>query len=215
MTPQPRLIGLSGRSHSGKDAACAALVKIATPKTVERVAFADKLKMSACAALGIEYQDAADAVAICNDIKEHGRLTVRLKGGTGSAVISQFIGREYLQWYGTEAHRDIFGQNFWVDALLPFADVGEHYGLAWHLNNLFPGADVIVVTDVRFPNEAERIISLGGEVWYIDAETRLGPLPDDAHVSEQPLSDKYLTATVDNNGTLEQFALNLKEAYYG
>lgn len=177
---------------------------------VERVGFADKLKMSAIAALGIPFHDVADAVRLCNDLKERVMIDVysddELYGWNWS-----LSGREYLQYYGTESHREIFGQEFWIDALLPRPrSVGNN---SIELCRRFPNADVIVITDVRFSNEAERILDLGGEVWQIDVEDRLGPLAPNAHISECPLPDECLTRTVDNNGDLDHFRRRLEIAY--
>lgn len=219
MTQTPtRLIGLNGRLHSGKDSACDAIVEIASPSRVQRAAFADKLKMSACAALGIPFTDAADAVRICNMLKEKASINVFTWADEGVIGMDHVLtGREYLQWYGTESHRDIFGTDFWVDALLPKPSKHweryEPYNQPY-LNQAFPDADVVVITDVRFPNEAERILDLGGEVWCIDAEERLGPLPEDAHVSERPLPPEYITHIVSNNHTLETFQNVLRKAYH-
>jgi len=35
------------------------------------------------------------------------------------AIEHSITGRQALQRYGTEGHRDVFGEDFWVDALLP------------------------------------------------------------------------------------------------
>jgi hypothetical protein len=186
-----RLIGLNGRLHSGKDTIFELIEAdaIADDKdvTVARLGFADKLKMSAALALGYRPNSVGEAVAICNSLKEGGTITI--DDQIGPIIIT---GREYLQWYGTESHRNVFGEDFWVDALLPtnYMDLeGIH-------------SDIEVVTDVRFANEAERILELGGEIWWINAEKRLGPLPANAHPSEQPLPRELITWELDNNGTL-------------
>lgn len=201
----PRLIALNGRLHSGKDTAVSFIQAAAGPATVQRIAFADKLKASAANALGYRGDD---YVAFCNWLKEEAKIHVSAESGWSKTL----TGREFLQWYGTEAHRQVFDDQFWVDALLPKPrhDVPEYDAEGTpreqvQLRHRFPDADVLVVTDCRFPNEAKRVLDLGGEVWYINAEERLGPLPENAHVSEHPLPPEYITVTVDNNGTLEEF----------
>jgi hypothetical protein len=200
-----RLIGLNGRMHSGKDTVCEV---IESQLVTKRIAFADKLKMSACAALGIPFEDAVDAVRICDMLKERGSVHILLGQNEDDdhGPLHWFTGRKYLQWYGTESHRDIFGQDFWVDALLPKWYPGSEGHL---LQDRFPGTDVVVITDVRFPNEAQRIRDLGGEVWHIDADERLGTLPEDAHISEFPLTDELITWTLDNNGTIDELVDNI------
>jgi hypothetical protein len=209
----PRLIGLHGRLHSGKDSAYSAIVEAASPKSVRRVAFADKLKMSALAALGVQFKDTADALRICDRLKEAGQISVEglpVEGIYAQSArlhriwLHRITGREFLQLYGTESHRNIFGNDFWVEALLP--SQGD--------TSIF-SEDVVVVTDVRFVNEADRILKYGGEVWRIDADKRLGPLPSGSHVSEQPLPDKYITRVVDNNADLKHYMRQVEVAYNG
>jgi len=59
-----------------------------------------------------------------------------------------FTPREALQKIGTEVGRDIFHQDFWVQALDAKVDFKKHY----------------VITDVRFPNEIDWIHENGGIV---------------------------------------------------
>jgi len=210
------LIGLHARLHAGKDTAYEVLCQVGEEKdlTVVRRAFADPLKFSGLRALGME-----DSIALANAIKETGRITITWEGPRGGLKGRTITGRQYWQWYGTEAHRSgdlgaSFGEDFWVDNLLPEDDGYEDtdgYWIppSWESN--FKSADLAVVTDVRFPNEAQRIIDLGGQVWKIDADERLGP-NEDTHASEIPLADKYVTKVIDNNGTLEEFAQNIRLA---
>jgi len=89
--------------------------------------------------------------------------------------------RELLQKFGTEAGRDVHGENVWVDALF----------------NNFHG-EKLVVTDVRFPNEAKAIQDRGGIIVRI---TREGYTPINAHVSEIAYTDQdYILV---NEGTPE------------
>ena len=211
------IIGLNGRLHSGKDTAFEEidLYFAASGLKAKRIAFADPLKLSAALALGYQPKSVEEAVKICNDLKEHGIIAI---GDSRTApyeddscwidyLDSGLTGREYLQFYGTEAHRDVFGQDFWVDACLP-PDL-------FRVDEKYAGVDVLVVTDVRFENEAKRVQNLGGEVWYIDANERLGPLPDDAHPSEHPLPSHCIDHTVENNHALTEFHLNLHTALDG
>lgn len=205
-----KLIGLNGRMRSGKDTAVEFIRSEAnaffaaserrTP-VVQRTGFADKLKLSAALALGFRPDSVEEAVDICNSIKEYGRVRTYHEPGPTLMDIS---GRLFLQLYGTESHRDVFGDNFWVDALLPLR-ISKVTERVRPVDDLFPDVDVLVVTDCRFENEAQRILDLGGEVWRIDAEQRLGPLPEGSHPSEHGLPDSLVTRTVRNNGSLEDF----------
>ena len=59
----------------------------------------------------------------------------------------------------------------------------------------------VVIDDVRFPNDAEMIRSLGGELWLVD---RPGVVYDGDHASEGALADVLPDVVVDNSGSLEQ-----------
>lgn len=98
--------------------------------------------------------------------------------------------RELLQRYGTEAHRDIFGQNFWVDVTLP-------------LGGYYPGR-AIVVTDCRFRNEAERVKYLGGYNWHI--RRKAAPENPEQHRSEEFDYSDLIDVYIDNDGTLDELS---------
>lgn len=222
-----RLIGLHARLHAGKDTAFDTVRQAAAAENLVAVrqAFADPLKISGMRVLGLAASsfgtDPAEdfkggVIKTANHIKETGTVTVSWYDGDILRVHA-ITGRQLWQYYGTEAHRaedlgSSFGPDFWVDNLLP-ADgpENEDYNalVPWHQN--FPGADIAVVTDVRFANEAQRILGLGGEVWWIDAEERLGP-NEDGHASEQKLPDEFITVTINNNGSLVEFQNNILAA---
>lgn len=209
------LIGMKGRLRSGKDSAFEILNE-SLVSTVTRASFADKMKLSGVRALGFkpDPESVNDAVNLANQIKEEGYITTR----TGEGISHTITGRQFWQFYGTEAHREVFGDNFWVDALLPrpsehpVRDVRQTDN-AVALRDAYPDTDILIVTDVRFPSEAKRVLALGGEVWQIDAEKRLGPLTTNAHVSEQPLPPELVTRTIDNNESLNSFVYNVTSAY--
>jgi hypothetical protein len=197
-----RLIGITGRMGAGKDTAFKHIARVAREcgETAVRQAFADKLKVSAARALGFD-GPTSDLVGVCNNLKVSGNIMIE-----GDGCTTSLTGRQFLQWYGTEAHRDVFGTDFWVDALLPLGEA-KGFGstprvaiarLAWQDN--FPGADYAVVTDVRFPNEAQRILDLGGEVWLVDADERLGANAE-THASEATLPHEYITLVLYNNNS--------------
>jgi len=104
---------------------------------------------------------------------------------------SEITGRRYLQLYGTEAHREVFGDNFWIDQALP-DPCAPYYGRK-------DPFDLLVFTDVRYQNEAERIRECGGEVWLIDRPS-VEDLPD-SHASEN--IDFHVDTRIINNGTLD------------
>ena len=163
------IVGLSGQKRSGKDTIAAYLVK---EHNFERKAFADPLKRSVAALFDIPYSE-VDKLKLDDD------LLVGI-GSNGKPEYDQWIQyegfralsfREFLQRYGTESHRDVFGQDFWLDHTLP-------------VQGFYPGR-AIVVTDVRFTNEAARIRELGGIVVRVSRNnSSAAPSDQDQHRSE-------------------------------
>ena len=181
------LIGLHGQKRVGKDTVCGFLLEWYEQLGygVERRSFASSLKVSAARALGLDYT-VEEAEEWADKFKVHGEIRFGALGHTESGVIS---GREYLQNYGTQAHREVFGTDFWVDMCLPP-----------HPTEL-PDDTIVVVTDVRFPNEAQRIRNLGGEVWHI-VRPELEQ-DGDTHASEVPLPSDLVDYVIVNDRSLE------------
>lgn len=180
-----RIIGLTGPAGAGKDTAFEFIRSWgdANGLLIKRDAFADRMKQSAAAAFGV---GSSAAVAFCNQLKQPG-VTIHIEGLTMPAP--DFSGREFLQWYGTEAHREVFGEDFWTGVL--FADISNE----WKESDC-----VLVITDVRFPNEADAIYAAGGQVWKIDRPAAEGEAM--SHVSELGIPKDQVSVTVANNGTL-------------
>jgi len=183
------IIGLAGLKNSGKDTVAAYLVK---QHRFERKAFADPLKRSVAALFDIPFTMVDQ---LKNDSNAEVVLRVHHKDVHGAfSSHHDMTFRTFLQRYGTEAHRDVFDQDFWLDYTLP-------------VRGYYPGR-AICVTDVRFPNEANRVRELGGELWMILRQSM--ELIPDTHASEQFGfdCDKY----IDNNGTIEDLYARVEEA---
>lgn len=202
-----KIIGLTGAAGSGKDTACGFALAWceAHGLNAERAAFADPLKVSAARALGFQGaselyspEEVAECVAFCNEIKQPD-VTVRVEKYIppycGSEPvppeyipITEISGRQFLQFYGTEAHRDVFGQSFWTDVTAKYLDEREAEGV-----------DVAFIADTRFPNEGQFVADLG-EVWSVERplETKV-----EAHSSEIPLPDALIARLINNTGSLD------------
>lgn len=183
------LIGLAGAKHSGKNT-CAEFIReyFGGDFDVREWSFAEDLKKSAAASLGI-YENGVD---FCNELKECGDIHVYFNNNVHFVI----TGREFLQLYGTEAHRDVFGQSFWVENLLTKIQNNEDGGFGYHGGD-YPHFDLI--TDVRFPNEAQAIKSMGGKIIQIVRESEAD---GDAHASEKPLDRELVDRVIGNNSTL-------------
>lgn len=58
----------------------------------------------------------------------------------------------------------------------------------------------VVVTDLRFPNEAQSVLDAGGRVLLLDADKRIGPRTD-SHASEDDRALRVYATVVDASGT--------------
>jgi hypothetical protein len=170
------IIGLSGYARSGKNTAADALIQ----RGWRQAGYADKLK---------EFLYAVNPL-----IPGHygaGSLRLRqLVDSTGwdYAKTAYPEVRSLLQRTGTEAGRRVLGDDVWVEAL--FADHKDAAGL--------------VVTDVRFENEAKAVTDRGGVMIRVE-RPGVGPTKDRhgrAHVSETALDDWPFDHVLVNDGSV-------------
>jgi hypothetical protein len=174
------IIGLHGHQRSGKDTAYE-IIRAAYPHAT-RLAFADKIKESLAALFGVSIRE-------IDVLKEEGGV-FKVEG---KSFEHSYTWRSFAQRYGTEAHRDIFGEDFWVDKILPYPDEA---GIESHKHEL------LIITDVRFPNEALRIKNLGG--WIVKIK-RPEIEYHDSHSSEEDLIDSLIYHEVINDGSLDLY----------
>lgn len=166
-----RIIGLMGYARSGKDTAAKALIE----RGWTRIAFADAVREMALA---------IDPVV---DWEMGERLSdwVKQMGWEGAKQNPEI--RRLLQAIGTEGGRKVLGENVWIDAALRKVSAAA-----------MQGGDV-VLTDVRFFNEAQAIRDWGGMVVQVN---RPGVGPLNGHASES--LNFAPDCTLDNSGTVEQ-----------
>lgn len=179
------VIGLHGKMGAGKNE-CARRLALLTEQPVVEVSFAAKIKESAAALLGVT----VDVLERWKNDPSRMVCAGGLYDGLGFMPTHPLTVREFLQRYGTEAHRDVFGDGFWLDAALPIKGVptGEVGATGAAILELGGYDDALyVVTDVRFQNEADRVRHVGGFVVAV-----MGPDADTGtHSSEQPLACDY------------------------
>ncbi|MGW3336180.1 deoxynucleotide monophosphate kinase family protein [Streptomyces sp. NPDC001009] len=167
------LIGFAGTARSGKDTAAQALLDAGWT----RRAFADNVRAMLWK-LNLPLEDHSYT---------EGFTTLRYEVKTyGWEYVKECYPevRVYLQRLGTEAGRGVLGENVWVDAL--FRDA-ETWGPT-------------VITDVRFPNEADAIRARGGLVVAI----RRPGVEAGRHVSENALAGYLFDDVILNDGTRAQ-----------
>ena len=153
----------------------------------EKLAYADALKHICIDYLGLSYDDAYTQ--------------------EGKARFNEFWGmtnREILQKVGTDAMRNGFHKNVWIK----IAEL--------KLKDMLSSGKKVIVTDVRFDNEAELIESLGGCVARIIRNNENGlSNKEQAHASERGIDDKYVSFIVKNDLSKEllktEFYVKLSE----
>jgi len=95
--------------------------------------------------------------------------------------------RKLLQNLGNAARKTI-DENVWVTLALGNIDTNQR----------------VVITDVRFENEAMMIKLMGGQLWRVK---RIGVGPVNDHVSESELEGYKVNQIFVNNGTLKDLEL--------
>lgn len=179
------LIGLNGRKQAGKDTVFERASWIMRDVVeVERVSFADLLYRSAAEAIGVTVEQLREWKS--NDSY---RVQAAFYDGARRWTYADQSVREYLQRYGTEAHRDVFGPDFWTEQVRP--ELEPHDGR------------IVMVTDARFPNEAELVRACGGAV--VEVIGPMGRATDDAHPSEAPLPEGLVDAVITNTVRDDEF----------
>lgn len=189
------LIGFMGNGrHCGKDLAADFVAEYceAHGLSFKREAFADRPKLLVAEVLGITGTD-EERIAQVNTFKLHGQLVYWLmrpgppnpdddEGAPNSAL----TGREFIDnlcGQGLEnGARKLFGDTFWVDQVLPYG---------WTET-----ADFTVITDVRFPPEANRITECKGLVVCVSR-----PGAEDGVAENLLNSALYADGAIENNGT--------------
>lgn len=204
------IIGITGNKLAGKDTIGRHLVH---RHAFERKSFAAPLKKALAVLFDIpleelEQHKVDDTVKVALGYENRPKLQDK-EGNTWqpgvdfpeeivpSAMWSPIISfsvRHLMQRFGTEVGRNTFGKDFWVDRALPLnGDQLKFEDGRISTNN-------IVVTDVRFENEAERIIDLGGVI----IEVRRPEKDDgDTHESESGIPEHLIQYMIMNDSDFE------------
>lgn len=158
------IVGLSGYARSGKDTIAEILIM---NYGFKRLAFADNIRK---------------AVKVLNPIITGDIRANDMIDSYGWEVAKSTPEmRRILQVFGTEVGRQMFGEDFWVQQVFRQMEQDNVY-------------ENFVITDVRYPNEADFIRERGGEIWRVSrssikainshsSETALDLYDFDRHIS--------------------------------
>jgi len=170
------IIGINGSIGSGKDFFAETLAEFSF-KPVERHAFADKLRLITEQLTGYYMTMTHEPNKpfynpVYNYTQDDKNVYLDMWGKTVGQILQQL---------GTEALRDNFDTDVWVKSL--FASVGKEALDKGH---------ILVIPDVRFPNEADYILEQGGILIKIVGDpmgVRANSKRDLNHPSETALND--------------------------
>ena len=95
--------------------------------------------------------------------------------------------RRLMQVMGTEVGRTMLGDNVWIKMAL--ADLSHN--------------DRVVISDVRYPNEADAIKKLSGSLWRINRHNHSAV---NGHKSEHAMDNYMFNHVIYNDGTLDDLS---------
>lgn len=96
--------------------------------------------------------------------------------------------RKAYQLFGTEFGRNCVDDDVWLD-MIPKGNV--------------------VISDIRFENEANYIVRNGGRIIKVVSDR--STTKNNSHISEKGIDLSYISATIENNGTLGQLEEKVRD----
>ena len=167
-----KVVGLGCTAQVGKDTAAEYLER-KYPGRVKRVAFADKLKKTAMDLFGLSWEQCYGPT----EVKE----AIDPRYGKSPRQIMQELG---------EKMREIY-EDIWVDTVF-YTTIPSHEK---------EGFDCFVISDMRYPNEADGIHSRRGHVVKIKREG-VGVIAGKEHSSETAMRDyQDFDFVIENNSS--------------
>lgn len=176
------LVGICGRKRSGKDTLASIFVE---SYGFRRVSFAARVK---------QLLAAVNPLVCLNPMAPRdsfNRLAAYTDDWEDAKEIPEV--RRLLQQLGTTA-RDLLGESVWINPV-----IGE-------VQSRLANHEQVVISDVRFPNEADRVRSLGGVIVRVHRD----PIGSDlisTHVSETAMDAYHADVDINNVGSLDSLRL--------
>lgn len=184
------IVFVSGRKRVGKDTFSNFFVE----QGYQRVAFADFLKISCQKFLADQFNYYVPLSDFYSDEKDF--ITYQLP----LAEPESYTVRDLLQWYG-QMIKEKFGLLYWVDHAI---------------ESILSGSDDnIIITDVRFPYEVDRVklklLQFNCVTVWVERDTPF----NDTHVSETSINPQLYSFQhiINNNGTLEDLKAQFEKLY--
>lgn len=177
------ILGIMGKKRSGKDTFAARLV---AEHGFTRLSLADPLR---------EMAKALDPIVdwVGDDVRIDPVSLTEVLGPDDDWEVAKELPevRRLLQHLGTDAVRGVLGNNTWVDHLADRAAA-------------VPGP--VVVPDVRFPDEADFIKAVGGELVRVVRPGLIvaGGGQAEQHISETALDDRVPDYYVRNDADIDE-----------
>lgn len=168
-----KIIGLTGKAGAGKDTVASYLTTYFAGR-FRSVAFADAIRDGLKAIVGLTHEQLTDRVLKETVIDSIGKSP-----------------RNLAQTLGTEWGRNSVNENLWVIL------AGER------IKTLVAGGFDVLVTDVRFENEAKWVRENGGIIWHIQRDVAgTGNAATNAHASEAGVKFVKGDKRLPNNETM-------------
>lgn len=176
------IIAINGYAGVGKDTVAQLIQELQPDKNWQIKKFSGKLKQMASLITGIPVEKFEE-----QGFKQNGQIDIRSIDWKNNYQQSAkgYEVRRFLQFLGTECVRDLLGKDVWVDALL---------------KDYSPEKDNWIITDCRFPNELQGVLTLLGVSLRVE---RVGIKPINAHPSETALDDHLFDWLIENKGSLD------------
>lgn len=237
-----RLVALAGESRSGKGTCAAVFAEEAAAAGL--TSFERQLSDNGKWHLARIFKPTisrADAVTWFEQMKSLTDVKIQITSASsgwpgGRATDIEVALQKFLQHALQQGGRDIFGEHFWTDMIIPEFDgdspysqrygpdegrvSGESYVRCW-LDKFFDDesgsrpTDLAIISDLRQPNEAQRVNSCRGRVIQL-----VRPHADDQyktgsdHITERMLPFELVDHVIANDGDLEHLKETARVVFY-
>ena len=185
------IIGIIGKKGSGKDTIADYLVK---NHGFIRFAFGDKVKDVCKAMFNMTNKD----------FTEKNKEVIKSDWNISP--------RQALQLFGTDICREILTEKIpELKKVLPFKEgFWIRHFIIWYQDQLKIDPKVkVVISDIRFLDEAETVKTYNGIIWKVLRETKIYGI--DQHISENQLDNfSEIDKIIENNNTIENLHKTLQ-----